>query len=55
MRHADNKKQKMTHGQRNRTTKSRKKNGTLGEKETHKYLAILKAETIKQVEMKRKN
>ena len=27
----------------------------LGEKETYKYLGILKADTIKQVEMKEKN
>ena len=27
---------------------------TLGEKETYKYLAILEADTIKQVEMKEK-
>ena len=28
---------------------------TLGEKETYKYLGILEADTIKQVEMKEKN
>ena len=28
---------------------------TLGEKETYKYLEILEADTIKQVEMKEKN
>ena len=28
---------------------------TLGEKETDKYLGILEADTIKQVEMKEKN
>ena len=28
---------------------------TLGEKETYKYLLILEADTIKQVEMKEKN
>ena len=32
-----------------------KKISTVGEKETYKYLGILKAETIKQADMKEKN
>ena len=32
-----------------------KKIKTLGEKETHKYLGIFEAETIKQAKMKEKN
>ena len=40
-----------THDERNGTTKSRKIR-THGEKETYAYLGILKADTIKQVEMK---
>ena len=44
------------HNGRNRTAKSRKKkNRTLGGEETHKYLEILEADTIKQVEMEEKN
>ena len=42
-----------TNDGRNRTTKSRK-NRMLGEKETYKYLEILEADTIKQVEMREK-
>ena len=42
----NNKKQKAIHDGRDRTTKS------LGVKETYKYLRILEANTIKQVEMK---
>ena len=43
----------MTHDRKSQTIKSRK-NRTLGEKETYKYLAILETDTIKQVEMKEK-
>ena len=46
-------KQETTHDGRIRTTKSRKIK-TLGEKETYKFLGILEADTIKQVEMKEK-
>ena len=45
--HTGNKKRQTTPDGLNRTTKS-----TLGEKETYKYLGILEADTIKQVEMK---
>ena len=43
----------MTPDGQNGTTKSRK-NRTLGEKETYKYLSILEVDTIKQMEMKEK-
>ena len=49
--HTNNEKRETTHDERNETTKIR----TLGEKETYKYLGILEADTIKQVEMKEKN
>ena len=42
-----------THDGRNGTTKSRKI-GTLGEKETYKYLGIMEADTIKQMKLKEK-
>ena len=35
-------------------TKSRKNIRSLGEKETYKYLGMLEADTIRQVEMKEK-
>ena len=41
---------KQKNGGKNRTTKSRK---NLEEKETYKYLGILRADTIKQAEMKK--
>ena len=49
----NNVKQKTINDRRNRTTKSRKI-GKLCEKETDKYLGILEALNIKQVEMKDK-
>ena len=52
--HASNEKSQTTSNWRNGTTKSRKKNWTLGEKETYKYWGILEANTIRQVEMKEK-
>ena len=51
--HANNEKWKTTHDGQNRTTESRKKKRTLGQKETYKYLVILEADTIKQVKMKK--
>ena len=51
MRHANNEWRKTTHDRRIGTTISRKI-WTLAEKEIYKYLGILEAETIKQVEMK---
>ena len=51
--HANNEKRESTYDRRNGTTKSRK-NRTLAEKETYKYLGILEADAIKQVEMKEK-
>ena len=53
MRLAKNGKRETTPDRQDRTTKSRK-NRTLGEKETYKYLGILEADTIKQVKMKEK-
>ena len=53
MRHANNKKRQTTPYGRNKTTKL-KKIRTLREKETYKYLEILEADTIKQVEIKEK-
>ena len=50
---ACNEKWKTTPNWRIGTTKSRKIR-TLAEKETYKYLGILEADTIKQVEMKNK-
>ena len=50
MSHASNEKWQTTPDSWNGTAKSR----TLGEKETYKYLGILEADTIKQVEMKEK-
>ena len=48
----------MKSGKRHRTDEMKLPNkdkiGTLGEKETYKYLGILEADTIKQVEMKEK-
>ena len=52
MGHAWNEKRETTQDRRNRNTKSRKIR-TLGE-ETYKYLGILEADTIKQMEMKEK-
>ena len=54
MHHANNENQEMTHDRRNRAIKPRKKIRTHGEKEIYKYLGILEADTIKQVEMKEK-
>ena len=51
--HASNKKWQTTSNWRNGTTKSNKIR-KLEEKETYKYLGILEADTIKQVEMKGK-
>ena len=53
MRHSCNEKWQTTHDGRSRTTKSRIIR-TLGEKEAYKYLGILEADTIKQVEKKEK-
>ena len=53
MRHNSNEKRKTTPNGWNGITKSRK-NITLGANETYKYLGILEADTIKQVEMKEK-
>ena len=53
MRKARNEKRKTTQNGRNRTTKSRKIR-LLGEQETYKYLEILEADNIKQVQMKEK-
>ena len=53
MRHVDNEKLETTNDGINRTTKSRK-NQKLGEMETYKYLEILEADIIKQVETKEK-
>ena len=55
MHHANNEKREMTNDGGNRTTKSRKKIKTLGEKETYKYWGILVVDTIKHAEMKIKN
>ena len=52
--HASNEKRRTTPERRNGIIKSRKKIRTLGEKETYKYLVILEAGTIKQVERKEK-
>ena len=49
----NNKKQETTRDGRNETT-NLGKNWTVGKKETNKYLGILKANTIKQLEMKEK-
>ena len=49
--HAKSEKQETTHDGQNQITKSRKIR-TLGEKQTYKYVGILEADTIKQVEMK---
>ena len=54
MRHANNLKRKTTNDGRNRTSKSRK-NQKAQRNETYKYLGILEANPIKQVEMKEKN
>ena len=54
MNHTNNKKGQTTLDGRNGTTKS-KKIRTFGEKKTYKYLGILEADNIKQVEMKEKN
>ena len=51
--HANDKKQKTTNDEMNRTTRSRKIR-TLGEMETYKYLGILKADVIKLSEIKEK-
>ena len=53
MLHGNNEKRETTHEGRNVTTKLRK-NRTHGDKETYKYLRILEADTIKQLEMKEK-
>ena len=49
------KKTEKTHDGRNGTIKLEKKTRMLGEKETYKYLGILEANIITQVEMKEKN
>ncbi len=49
--HANNEKQKMTE---RIELPNQEKIRTLGEKETYKYLGILEADTIEQVEMKEK-
>ena len=54
MHYFNNEKQETTPDGQNRTTKSKKKIRTLGEKETYIYLGILEADTIKQMEMKEK-
>ena len=51
--HASNEKWQTTYDWRNGTTKSDKIR-TLGEKDTYKYLGLLEADTIKQVEKKTK-
>ena len=53
MHHANNEKRKTTHDARNGITKSRKVR-TLGEKETYKVFGILEADSIKQVDIKKK-
>ena len=45
----------MTHDGRNETIKQRKKIRMLWEKESYKYLGILKVEIVKQDGMKEKN
>ena len=51
--HANNERRKTANDGRNRTTKSRQSK-THWEKKDYKYLDMLKAETIKQAEMKEK-
>ena len=51
MRHASNEKWQTTDGME---PPNQDKIKTLGEKETYKYLGMLEADTIKQVEMKEK-
>ena len=46
--HANNEKRETSHDRR----KIKKKIKTFGDKETYKYLGILEAHTIKQLEMK---
>ena len=53
MRHASNEKWQTTYDWRNGTTKSRQNQNTR-RKGTYKYLRILEADTIKQVELKDK-
>ena len=54
MHHASNEKREKTHDRRNRSTKSRKKSECLEKGKPTKYLGILEADNIKQVEMKEK-
>ena len=53
MRHASNEKRQVTHNGRSQTTKSSDQNAW--RKETYKYLGILEAGNIKQLEMKEKD
>ena len=48
----DNEKSETIHDGRNRNTKSTQKNAQI--KETYKYLEILEADNIKQIEIKEK-
>ena len=52
--HVSNEKRKTTYDRKNRNTKSKKKKKmkTLEEKETYKYLGILEADILEQMEMK---
>ena len=54
MRHANNEKLETIYNRSIELT-NQEKIGMLGEKETNKYLGILEADTIKQVEMKERN